>query len=147
MNTFQFAIASVVDANTGQGLPKVAGQIDYGVLTRHGREIRAKSLLEMLRTIGSRISSISARFTEYRRQRRAIRDLAALNDHLLEDMGFHRGDIIALQMGLVDLDELRERNESRRHSPESTEIQVSRVMTGEFEQAVNEAVFARAKCA
>ena len=44
MKLFQFAVASIVDANTGNGLLHSGGRIDYTAAEHHGRAIRAKTV-------------------------------------------------------------------------------------------------------
>ena len=40
------------------------------------------------------LAAIASRFAAYRRTRRALRDLAAMDDHILRDIGLTRFDVI-----------------------------------------------------
>ncbi len=115
MNMFEFAIASIVDANTGNGLPHINGSRDYAAAERHGRKIRSKSIVDRFTQIRSRST---AAFNSYRtkaRQDRDLRQLMSLCDHLLEDIGIHRGDLHALQLGITTFDELNGSRQSVNH--------------------------------
>lgn len=46
------------------------------------------------------ISTIGRRYAEYRRQRRACRELHALDDRILKDMGVYRSQITTIVRGL-----------------------------------------------
>ncbi len=148
MNLFQFAVASVVDANTGHGLPHGGGHIDYAAAERNGRSIRAKSVIAVLKRIRPGVSGIFAGLREYHTRQQGIKQLTQLDNHSLEDIGFTRGDIIALQTGQIDLQQLEARRTSNldanRVQPR-TRHHAGRV--AELRSASNEAVFASAKCA
>jgi len=148
MNYFQFAIASIVDANTGHGLVYNTDKIDYAAAASHGREIRSKSIVALLGQVKRRLSNAIASIRERQAQKRNLRRLAGLNDHILEDIGISRGDVIALQMGQIDLRQLeaqrfKKRSATRLH-PAATTRSVGNTVR---RNALNEAVFARAKCA
>ena len=148
MNLFQFAVASIVDANTGQGLSHRGGQIDYAAAERNGRSIRAKSVIAVLQRIRQGVSSTFAGLGEYRARQQGIQQLARLDNHSLEDIGFTRGDIIALQTGQIDLQQLEARRTSNLDTNRvrsRTRYHAGRVT--ELRSASNEAVFASAKCA
>lgn len=106
MNMFQFAVASIVDANTGNGLVHANGTRDYAEIEHHGRKIRAKSITQLFAEIKSRFTAGIASYRASVKQRRDLHTLMNLNDHLLEDIGLHRGDLYAVQLGTTSLDEL-----------------------------------------
>ena len=148
MSYFQFAIASIVDANTGNGLVHSTNRIDYAAAASHGRAIRAKSIVALFGLVKRRLSNVIASIRERQAQKRNLRRLAGLNDHILEDIGISRGDVIALQMGQIDLQQLeaqrfKKRSATRLH-PAATTRSVGNTVR---RNALNEAVFARAKCA
>ncbi|MCP4765477.1 MAG: DUF1127 domain-containing protein [Gammaproteobacteria bacterium] len=148
MNYFQFAIASIVDANTGNGLVHSNSNIDYAAAASHGRAIRSKSIVALLGQVKRRLSNAITSIHDHQAQKRNLRRLAGLNDHILEDIGFSRGDIIALQMGQIDLRQLEARRVKNRRAtrlpPAATNRSVGNTI---HRSAFNEAVFARAKCA
>ena len=148
MNNIQFAIASIVDANTGNGLVHDSHRIDYGAAASHGREIRSKSVLALLQRVAAGFYALLKPIREHLAARRNLRKIAALNDHLLEDIGLSRGDVIALQLGQVDVSQL-EAKRFARHTARNARRSavVSKIGNGVERNAFNEAVFARAKCA
>jgi len=148
MNYFHFAIASIVDANTGHGLLHKTGRTDYAAAAQHGRKIRAKSIVTLFGQVKNRLSTAIASIRDHRVQRSDLHHLARLNDHILEDIGISRGDVIALQMGQLDLRELEARR-AENHSPKSAQPAAITRCVGKTipDNAINEAIFARVKCA
>jgi hypothetical protein len=55
MKHLPFAIASIVNANTGFGLSHGGGKIDYRAAEQHARAIRAKSIIGLFAAIKQRI--------------------------------------------------------------------------------------------
>jgi len=148
MNYFQFAIASIVDANTGNGLVHSDNKIDYAAAASHGREIRSKSIVALLGQVKRRLSNAIASIRERQVEKRNIRRLAGLNDHILEDIGLSRGDVIALQMGQIELRQLEAQHAKNHTATRLRSAATSRSVGNTIRRkAFNEAVFARAKCA
>ena len=148
MNIIQFAVASIVDANTGHGLVHDAERSDSTPLANRGRLAGSGSAAALLRRVGAGLSALIASLRERRAQKQNLRRLAQLNDHLLEDIGLSRGDVIALQLGQVDVKQL----EAKRYAKRTLNRvrgsgATSNVGKGIARNAFNEAVFARAKCA
>jgi hypothetical protein len=132
MNSIQFAIASIVDANTGHGLVYRDNKIDYAAAASHGRRIRGKSIAALLGLVKRRLS----------------RHLSGLSDHMLDDIGISRGDVIAVQMGQFDLRDLEARHEKNRSATRLRAVSSTRKLASTTPRsAFDEAVFARAKCA
>jgi len=148
MNNFHFAIASIVDANTGHGLLHNNDRIDYAAAAKHGRKIRSRSIAALFGEVKSRLLTAIASIRDHRVQRRNLHHLTRLNDHILEDIGISRDDVIALQMGQLDLPQLELRRAETRStkSPQPTAItrSVGKTIPG---NAINEAIFTNAKCA
>lgn len=117
MNMFQFAIASIVDANTGNGLVHGASGHDYSSFEKHGRLIRSRSVIDLARAIESRIAEFVRSRRAKARQRRDLKQLLVLNDHLLEDIGLQRSDLQQVQFGAIGLEELVAQKRSQ-HSRE-----------------------------
>lgn len=148
MKLLQFAIASMVDANTGNGLVQGTGRIDYAAAEHAARRIRSRSFIDFLRQIGNGINAARAALRERRAQQRNLHSLSRLNDYLLDDIGFSRGDILAAEYGQIDLAQLESRRASNRGSGQIQLINRIAVADNlETGSALNEAVFARAKCA
>ena len=148
MNYFHFAIASIVDANTGHGLLHKTGRTDYAAAAQHGRKIRAKSIVTLFGQVKNRLSTAIASIRDHRVQRSDLHHLARLNDHILEDIGISRGDVIAGQMGQIDLRQLEARRDKNRSATRLHPAVTTRSVGNTVRRnALNEAVFARAKCA
>ena len=148
MNYFQFAIASIVDANTGHGLVHHGGNIDYAAAASRDSSIRAGRIIALFEIVKRRLSKAIASIRERQAQKRNLRRLARLNDHLLDDIGMTRGDVIALQLGQIDMQQL-EAQRHNRHRASHLHQAATRSDVGNRvgRNALNEAVFARAKCA
>ena len=148
MKLLQFGIASIVDANTGNGLAHNEGRIDYAAAAQHGRTIRAKSIIALYSLIkeklGNAISSYQARAS----QRRQLIALAQLDDHLLKDIGLSRGDVFAVELGQMTLEQLdaQRRSGSQDELPNLPTIDQIGQQSLQLD-AVNEAVYDEAKCA
>ena len=112
MNMFQFAIASIVDANTGNGLVHSNGSRGYAAGERNGRKIRSRSIANLFALIKSRLAAVLDQYRTKAGQRRDVRQLMKLNDHLLDDIGLHRGDLHALQLGATTLEQLNDSRQS-----------------------------------
>jgi uncharacterized protein YjiS (DUF1127 family) len=148
MKSLQFAVASIVDANTGQGLAHNGGRIDYAAAAQHGRTIRAKSIIALYRLIKAQLGKAFSNYRERAAQRRQLADLAQLDDRLLKDIGLSRGDMIAVELGQVTLQQLDapHRNNYRNELPDLTTASQIGEQTLKLD-AVNQAVYAEAKCA
>jgi uncharacterized protein YjiS (DUF1127 family) len=148
MKSLQFAVASIVDANTGQGLAHNGGRIDYAAAAQHGRTIRAKSIIALYRLIKAQLGKAFSNYRERAAQRRQLADLAQLDDRLLKDIGLSRGDMIAVELGQVTLQQLdaQHRNDYRNELPNLTTASQIGAQTLKLD-AVNQAVYAEAKCA
>lgn len=148
MKSLQYAVASIVDANTGHGLTHNGGRIDYAAATQHGRTIRAKSIIALYRLIKAQLGKVISNYREGAAQRRQLVTLAQLDDHILKDIGLSRGDVIAVELGQLTLQQLdaQRRNDYRNESLDL--ITVDRIGEQTLKlDAVNQAVYAEAKCA
>jgi len=113
MNMFQFAIASIVDANTGNGLVHTGGRPDYGSLEKRGRRIRSQSVLDLAQAIRIGIADFLDGRRARAQERRDLNRLLSLNDHLLEDIGLQRNDLYLVQSGVIELKDLTRGSRSR----------------------------------
>ncbi len=148
MNYFQFAIASIVDANTGYGLSHNIDKIDYAAAASHGRSIRSRSIVALFGKIRGRLSKAIATIRDRQAQKLKIRQLARLNDHILEDIGITRGDVVALQTGQIDIQQLEAQRQKRRSTTHLHQAAATRNIGDKVQRnALNEAVYAKAKCA
>jgi uncharacterized protein YjiS (DUF1127 family) len=148
MKSLQYAVASIVDANTGHGLTHNGGRIDYAAATQHGRTIRAKSIIALYRLIKAQLGKVISNYRERAAQRRQLVTLAQLDDRILKDIGLSRGDVIAVELGQLTLQQLdtQRRNDYRNESLDLTTVDRIGEQTLKLD-AVNQAVYAEAKCA
>ena len=148
MKLIQLGIASIVDTNTGNGLPFSTGSIDYAAAENHAHRIRSRSVITLLQLIRDKISSNLQALQQRREQRRGIERLTQLNDHMLEDIGLTRGDVSAAQLGQIDLSQLEARRNEYVSSPPVPLRNVAGIHSkADNRSAINEPTYARAKCA
>ena len=148
MKLLQFAVASVVDSNTGYGHIHNGGSIGYATAAQHARTIRAKSIVAVYRLIKDRLGNSISSYRASVKKRRQITALAQLDDRLLRDIGLSRADVFALQAGQVTLEQL-DAERHHEHLNELTDLSTTvRINQHSLQlDAVNEAVFAGKKCA
>ena len=148
MKILQYAIASIIDANTGYGMSLTSEQ--------HHRTLAAQGLLSRiaglvasyLQYTGLRVARATRAIGQNLRQRRELRRLGSLNEHLLEDIGLARGDLLAAELGQISMAEL----ESRRfgeagNKPVIKHRNITDASIPQTLEASNESLFATAKCA
>ena len=148
MKLIQLAVASIVDANTGYGMPHRGGRIDYSAQVQLGRGIRARSILALYGMLKEQSSKAISRYRTHVKERRQLALLGRLNDHMLRDIGFAREDLMAAESGQVTLQQLdAKRTNGKRH--ELTALTTADRVDRHTLQlsAINEADFANAKCA
>ena len=148
MKMFQFAIASIVDANTGNGLIHGSGNLDYAAAERNGRKIRARSIAALFAAIETGLSEVVASYRKNAKQRHNLRALMKLNDHLLDDIGLSRGDLHAVRLGAVTMEALNASYRAARRSSQAKQNEVSASTRLNLElDASNERFFDSRKCA
>ena len=148
MKLFQFAVASIVDANTGNGLVHSGGRIDYAAAEHRGRAIRANTVTTLISLIKAQISNAISTYKERARQRRGLSKLSRLDDRLLKDIGLTRGDLVSVELGHSTLAELS----PLRRADNVAETLNLTVLNQKIEQdqdinAVNETYYVEQKCA
>ena len=148
MKPLHYAIASIVDSNTGFGLPQDSARIDYAAAEQNSRRLRSRKFYNYLQRIRSGISVVRHVLRKRRELKRGLRQLSSLDDRLLDDVGFARGDIIAAQSGHLDRDGLEQRRVDNRGNKGIAGLrQVAAVRHSHAQHAANEATFAKARCA
>ena len=146
MKHFQFAIASIVDANTGYGLEQGSSNSDYRDAELRSRAIRSKSVHAFIAAIGTAVRDTLADYRERARQRRAIEELSHLSDHYLDDIGLTRGDIAAVKLGQTSLEMLDSDRRARLAVAPLDFVDTNRVDDSTVAaEAVNEAEYGTAK--
>jgi uncharacterized protein YjiS (DUF1127 family) len=148
MKNFSFAIASIVDANTGFGLSHGGRKIDYRAAERHGRTIRAKSIIALFGAIKQRIGVAVEAYWVRAQARHDLQTLLNLSDSMLKDIGLTRSDLASVQYGVVTLKQLdAERKAAHQVAGQhvTTSTRVEKV--NQTREAVNQEIYAEAKCA
>ena len=117
MKLLNFAIASIVDANTGSGINRqFVEQLGskQSAYEQAGREIRAKSVLDVLIKIKSAFSQYinDSRAAARTRQNTAV--ITQLSENQLNDIGLTSVDIQDLKSGQVTLEALNARRDQYR---------------------------------
>ena len=143
MKLFHFAVASLVDANTGGNYAHHVSSIDTAAAERHAREIRSRSVIAVARSLGESLKGIVADYRERREAKRALDSLLRLSDHNLDDIGLHRGDLVAVKLGATTLDALNAEREARRNISDTVSIE----RYDDSALAVDDADLVAARCA
>ena len=123
MKLFNFAIASIVDANTGNGINRGfieqfgSKNSDYEQL---GREIRAKSILGLVGKIKNAFIQYIEDSKAIARERRAVEEVSQMSASMLKDVGLTQNDADDLRLGLISLDSLNARRDQNRIKTRST---------------------------
>ena len=112
MKLINFGIASIVDANTGNGISRQftdqfgSKDSDY---EKSAREVHAKSVLGVLAKIKSAFKQYLDESRAAARARRNTAALSRLGEHLLKDIGLTFVDIQDLKSGQITLEALNAR--------------------------------------
>ncbi len=148
MKLFEFAIASIVDANTGHGLEGKNLSVDYASEFHRGREIRSKSVLALFASIKHRIGQVISNYRVRAYNRRAINAYSNLSDRFLKDIGIERYELASVRAGLTTFEEL----DARRRPGQVDNVQAlqsSGLVDKEIRKldAINQDSYAQARCA
>lgn len=106
------AVASIVDANTGNGINQnfvdqfASNDADY---ERQAREVRSNTFIALLSKIKSSVGAYIDRSIAAARERDNIRAISSMSEHLQKDIGLTHIDIEDLRWGAISLDELSDR--------------------------------------
>ena len=154
MRLFNFAIASIVDVNTGSGINRQFVE-QFGskqsANEQAGRAIRAKSVLDVLIKIKSTFKQYIDDSRAAARAKRSIAEITQLSDLQLDDIGLTSVDIQDLKSGQISLEALNTRRDQYRDQAalnnllvEPTKRVSSRVVDID---SANQAHYEIAKCA
>lgn len=154
MNLLNFAVASIVDANTGSGINRQFVEhlgSKESAYEKAGREIRAKSVLDLLSKIKSAFNQYIKDSRAAARARRDTEAVSQLSDHTLKDIGLTFVDIQDLKSGQITLEALNARRDQYRDQADSKNRlpQIStRISTRVLDiDSANQAQYETAKCA
>jgi uncharacterized protein YjiS (DUF1127 family) len=155
MKLFNFAIASIVDANTGTGVSRrFVEQFGpkYSSYGQFSREIRAKSILGLVGKIKSALIQYIADSKAIARERRGVEEVSQMSASMLKDVGLTRNDADDLRLGLISLDTLnarRDQNRNQREARLSRRRQSSKQVniSGSDHEIANQENYEMKKCA
>lgn len=112
MKYLNFAVASIVDANTGHGLNRhYMDQFgsNYSTDEKQARSIRSRSFLNLLGAIKASVQNFIEDSKTEARNHQATKDLFQLDDRLLRDIGLSRDDLYELRLGSNSFEALNAR--------------------------------------
>lgn len=145
MKLFTFAIASIVDANTGYGLPADRNYIETQAAVRRARRIRSNSVHDFIASIRAAIGAGIEHLRARAQERRELNQLEAMSDRLLDDIGLTRGDLVAAELGTTTLAEI---HAARRASSDlKPETVAATAVLGQSGEAVNQDIYRAKECA
>ena len=150
MKLLNLAIASIVDANTGNGLNR--DFIDpfgsyHSTHQRRAHEIRSRSFLDLVAKIKNSVQKYIEDSKTKARNRQAIKDLRRMNDRFLKDIGLSRGDLYDIDNGSTDLETLNARRNSSADTHKLSQV-ASNVGTGVRNiESANQELYEAKKCA
>jgi len=150
MKLFSLAVASIVDANTGNGLSRdFINQFssDHSAHEQYAHEIRSRSFLDVIAKIKTSVQRYIENSKAEARNRQAIKDLVQMDDRFLKDIGLSRDDLYDIDQGLTSLKAL---NTGRNRGADTHKpIQVpGKVSTGVRNiESANQAPYETRKCA
>ncbi len=154
MKLFNFAIASIVDANTGSGISR---QFDEQLGSKQsayeqaGREIRARSVLDVLTKIKSVFNQYISDSRAAARSRRNNEAVSQLSEHILKDIGLTFVDMQDLKSGQTTLQGLNTRRDQYRDQAASSNrlVQSTKRVSSQVVDidSANQAQYEVAKCA
>jgi uncharacterized protein YjiS (DUF1127 family) len=150
MKLLNLAIASIVDANTGNGLNR--DFIDpfgsyHSTHQRRAHEIRSRSFLDLVAKIKTSAQHYIEDSKTKARNRQAIKDLAQMDDRFLKDIGLSRADLYDIDYGSTDLETLNARRNSSAHTHKLSQV-ASNVGTGVRSiESANQELYEAKKCA
>ncbi len=112
MKLLNLAIASIVDANTGNGINRQyldQFSSDQSAHERHGSEIRSRSFLALIAKIMASVQKYIEDSKTEAGRRQAVKDLSQMDNRSLKDIGLSRNDLYDIELGLTDLEALNAR--------------------------------------
>ncbi len=122
MKLFSFAIASIVHANTGNGVNRHFVE-NFGSknssYVQFGREIRAKFVLDIVGKIKNALIQYIRDSKAKARERRGVEEVSQMSATMLKDVGLTQNDADDLRLGLISLDNLNARSDQNRRQREA----------------------------
>ena len=82
---------------------------EYGYYEHRAKKIRSQTFSEIFRALVDRVHA-------HRQQRENIRELTALSDRELTDIGITRADVYGVASGVITVEEINQTRDAARHS-------------------------------
>ena len=147
MNIMSFAVASIVDANTGNGINrKFVDRFgpDYTEHKEYTYRKRASSILALLAKIKSAVQGYIDRSIAAAQEQKSIKLLLQMNERMQKDIGLTSIDIEDLRSGIITLDALSARREQNLGQQSSGRARINNVQKLE---CVKQESYELGKCA
>jgi len=150
MKLFSLAVASIVDANTGNGLSRdFINQFssDHSAHEQYAHEIRSRSFLDVIAKIKTSVQRYIENSKAEARNRQAIKDLVQMDDRFLKDIGLSRDDLYDIDQGSTSLEALNARRNRSADTHKPSQVP-GKVSTGVRSiESANQAQYETRKCA
>jgi len=155
MKLINFAISSIVDANTGNGVSRRFAE-QFGSKNSNyeqfGREIRAKSILDLVGNIKSAFIQYIADSKAKAQEQRSVEEISQMSASMLKDVGLTQNDVGDLCRGLISLDSLSARRDQNRNQREAHLSRLSQPpkqvnISGSGHESANQENYELKKCA
>ena len=146
MKLVQYAISSIVDANTGYLQERNVRNINYQLETDRAHRIRARSLSAWITAVGGLFSGSVNLLRDYLKRREALARLSHLDDHLLRDIGLTREDVIAAENGEINADDFLAISRAEINKPDKL-INARQIKINQQRFAANDHQFNKECCA
>ena len=109
MNLLSLGIASIVDANTGNGINHQYVNQFGSNKTYYAKLGRDNALLDLIGKIKASVKQYIDESKALAQERRDTREILQMSDHMLRDIGLSQNDIYDIRSGLISLDTLNAR--------------------------------------
>ena len=153
MKLLNFAIASIVDANTGNSINRQfvsqfgSNKIDYA---QHGRDIRANSILALIGKIKASVTQYIENSKATAQAHRSSEEVLQMSEHMMKDVGLTYNDVTDLRLGLISLNTLNQRRDQNRNEQDAGlgRLSLQQLSVGKNDhESANQEVFEMKKCA
>ena len=150
MKFLNLAVASIVDANTGNGLNhhfiNRFGS-NHSAHERQAHEIRSRSFLGLIAKIKTSVQQYIEDSKTGARRRQALKDLSQMNDHLLKDIGLNRDDLYDIDHGSTNLEALNARRNRSADMHQLSQVSTKVSTRVRSLESANHAQYETKKCA
>jgi uncharacterized protein YjiS (DUF1127 family) len=150
MKLLNLAVASIVDANTGNGLNRDFNNAfgsGHSAHEQHAHEIRSRSFLDVVVKIKTSVQKYIEDSKAEASRRQAIKELSQMEDHFLKDIGLSRDDLYAIDHGSTNLETLNARRHRNAGAHKLTQPSAKVSTRVRSIESANQALYETKKCA